>query len=46
LRLMISSTFVDCCTGKSARLFALENPADIDTGPMIRVPDAAAVTHQ
>jgi hypothetical protein len=45
LKLMISSTFTACWTGKSAGL-SLKNTTDIDAGLAIRVSKAGSGTHQ
>ena len=46
LRLMNSSTFVDCCTGSSARTFAFENTAGVDADQTVSVRETASIAHQ
>ena len=45
-RLMNSSTFVTSWTGRSDRLFALEDPSGIDAGAPVRLREIASVAHQ
>ena len=42
LRLRISSTFVDCTTGRSGRLLAFEKAPGVETGQTVRLRNAAS----
>ena len=43
---MTSSTFVDCWTGRSAGLVALENPTSVDADVTVCIGKTGAVAHQ
>jgi len=45
LRLIISSTLVDCWTGRSAGFSPFENPTRVDTGRTVCIGKTAPVTH-
>jgi hypothetical protein len=46
LRLTVSSTFVDCWTGRSGRLLAIQNTTSVDAGDAIGIGKVGSVAHQ
>ena len=43
---MTNSNLVDCSTGRSAGVLALENAPNVDTGLTISILDAGSVSHE
>ena len=46
VRLMTNSNLVDCSTGKIAKFFPLQNPADIDAGLTKGFSDISRIAYQ